>query len=298
MKWPVEQANRHGETRHRLEDALEIGLLDRQQLVEKLAPLGLRVGHHHVAGDQKSLVVAKHVLGAAEPDAPRAELACLCCFCRRVGVRANIEPADRVGPAEHRVERLGHRRRNERHGAGNDLAGRSVNRERVSLGERARTNRQCALGEVDMEFFATNDAGRAHAARHDGGMRGEPAARSQDSSRREHSVEVVRRRLPAHENHVFASAPSRLGQVRIEDDRARRGARRRVQAACHDFVGRADVNGRVQQLVELGRVDACDRFFLADQVLGHHVNSDTERGLSRSLCPCASAAGRAHHPRR
>ena len=45
----VEQADRHRQALHRLEHALEVRLLEREQLVERGAAPGLVVGHDHRA---------------------------------------------------------------------------------------------------------------------------------------------------------------------------------------------------------------------------------------------------------
>ena len=62
---------------------------------------------------RQPLVAEEHVLGAAEADALGAELARLRRVLGRVGVRAHLEPAEVVGPAEHGLEVLVDLRRDE-----------------------------------------------------------------------------------------------------------------------------------------------------------------------------------------
>ena len=94
----VEQPDRDRVARHRPQDALEVGLLERQQPVERAAAAGLVGGHDHLAHHGEPLVAEEHVLGAAQADPLGAELARPDRILGRVGVRAHPEPADLVGP--------------------------------------------------------------------------------------------------------------------------------------------------------------------------------------------------------
>ena len=73
------------------------------------------VGEDHLLHDRQPLLAEEHVLGAAEADPLRAELARPRRVLRRVGVRAHPEAAQLVGPAEDRLEVLVDLRRHERH---------------------------------------------------------------------------------------------------------------------------------------------------------------------------------------
>ena len=105
----------------------------------------------------------------------------------------------------------------------------------------------------------------------------------QDARRLHHPVEVVGSRLPADEDDALARLPACLGGVGVEDDRARRGARRGVQALRDDLHLGRRVDHRVQQLVELRRIDAGDRFLLRDQPLLDHLHRRPERRRRGSL---------------
>ena len=111
-----------GEPGHRLEDALEVGLLHRQQPLERAQATVQVVGEDHLADDGEPLLGHEHVLRPAEADALRAELAGAGGVLRRVGVRPHLQPADVVGPAEHGLEVLVQLRRDELDGADDDAA--------------------------------------------------------------------------------------------------------------------------------------------------------------------------------
>ena len=102
----VEQTNRHRQAIHRFEDADEVFLLLRAQLLERGALLVGRVGQDHALHDREP-VAQEHVLGAAQADAFRAELARLLRVLGQVGVRAHLQGAELVGPAEDRREVAG-----------------------------------------------------------------------------------------------------------------------------------------------------------------------------------------------
>ncbi len=83
--------------------------------------------------------------------------------------------------------------------------------------------------------------------------------RGQNAPRVDQAVDVVGSRLPADEDHVLAGLAALLGGVRVEDDRAGGRAGRRVQAARRDLDLRARVDPRMEELVELRRIDARNR---------------------------------------
>ena len=98
QRW-VEQPDRHRQARHRLEDALEVGLLMREQPVERGAPLVLARGHDHLPHDGQPVVRHEHVLGAAEADPLGAEVARLGGIVRGVGVCTHLQPAQARRPS-------------------------------------------------------------------------------------------------------------------------------------------------------------------------------------------------------
>ena len=102
----VEQPDRHRQAAHRVEQALEVLLLERQQLVERLAAVLLGLGHDHRPHLGLAVGGHEHVLGAAQADPLGAELARLGGVLGRVGVGAHAERAQLVGPAQHGLEVL------------------------------------------------------------------------------------------------------------------------------------------------------------------------------------------------
>ena len=62
----------------------------------------------------------------------------------------------------------------------------------------------CFVREVDVDRFRAADRRRAHAARDDGGVADETAARREDAFGGDHAVQVVGGRLGAHEDDLLA----------------------------------------------------------------------------------------------
>ena len=223
------------------------------------------------------------MLGAAEADPLRAELARLGGVLGRVRVRAHLQAARLVGPAEDRLEVLVDLRRDEVDRAEDDSSRAAVDRDHVVFAELVATDRSLLRRVVDREPLAPRDARLAHPARDDGRVRGHPAMGGQDSLCGDHPVDVVGGRLPADEDHVLAGSGSLGGRVRVEHDLPGRRARRCVQALRHDLQLRSRVDHRVEQLVELTGIDADDRVLARDQVLSDHVHGGLQRGRGRPL---------------
>ena len=96
----VEQPDCDRQPRHRLEDPLEVGLLEWQEPVERGPPRRLVVREDHLLDPGQALLAEEHVLGAAEPDPLGAQLTRFRRVGRRVGVRVHFEVPDVVRPAE------------------------------------------------------------------------------------------------------------------------------------------------------------------------------------------------------
>ena len=146
-----------------------------------------------------------------------------------------------------------------------------------------------AAGSTRMRAGA-GDAGLAHAARDDGRMRGHAAARGQDAFGGMHAVDVFRAGFHPHQNDLVSVGLQPRGVIRREHDLAGSRARRSRQAGGDDLALGFRIDGRMQQLVERGRLDAADGFFLADQSFIRQLDRDAQRGLGRAL----AAAGLQH----
>ncbi len=136
---------------------------------------------------------------------------------------------------------------------------------------------------VDVEVLAAGDARLAHPARDDRGVRRHPAVRGEDALRLDEAVDVVGRRLPADEDHRLAGLAALLGAVGVEHDLPGRGAGRGVEALRGDLELGVRVEARMEELVELCRVDPGHRLVPLDQPFSGHVDGALDRGRRRPL---------------
>ena len=90
MERRVEQPDRDRQARHRLEDPLEVLLLERSSFASAARRSSSRRGHDHRADERQPVLGHEHVLRPAEADALGAELARLGRVLGRVRVRAHL----------------------------------------------------------------------------------------------------------------------------------------------------------------------------------------------------------------
>ena len=226
----VEQADRHRQPGHRLEDPLEVALLDRQQLVERRPPAVLVLGQDHLAHDREALLGHEHVLGAAEADALRRRTRAP--WRRPRACRRSRAPS---AGASRRPSRGSCSKSSLICGgtsgdvADDDRAGAAVDRDRVALA-RARGRRSSSVRALDVDRRAPRSRRRTACpsrARRPPRARSCRRARSGCPAACDQAVDVVRGRLPADEDDALA----RLAALARP---CRRRARSRRQAAPGD----------------------------------------------------------------
>src|SRR5690606_573053 len=101
-----DETDRYWQPVHRAEDAGKVLALHRQDLRERLPPPITGFREKHLAHGMDALAVEEHVLRAAQADALRPELAGLLRVLWRIGVRADGESPERIGPLHQPVEVL------------------------------------------------------------------------------------------------------------------------------------------------------------------------------------------------
>ena len=230
------------------------------------------------------------MLRAAESDAFGAEGECLCGVFRGVGVGADLQ--HRIFPGEvHQLSEVAA----QVGGLGGYLtevyfARRAVERDPVALlhGESVHLDRAGFI--VDLQFAGARYAAFAHAAGHDGRVRGHAAACGQDTCRVEHALEVFGRSLDAHQNGALAGFLQHLLGVLGEEHHGTRGGSRRCGQALGDDLRIGDgllVEDGVEQFVELRRLAAQYGGLFVDQTLAQHVHGDLDHRRARALAVAA-----------
>jgi hypothetical protein len=145
---------------------------------------------------------------------------------------------------------------------------------------------------VDVDLAGAGHAGSAHAASHDSRVRRHAAARGQDALGRFHAVDVVRRGFGADQDDGFALLGLFHCMIGGEDNLADGGAGRGGQTGGQQLqpAGRFRIEHRVQELVELVRMNPHHGGLLVDQALFAHFHRDANRGRAGAL----TAAGLQH----
>ncbi len=239
------------------------------------------------------------MLGAAQPDPLGPEPPCDVRLLRHVGVRADAQLPEAVGPGQDRSKALIFVRLlrvqlslddlddfgfDDRDIAFVDVTGRAVDGKIVALAERLGAD----LDRLAVEHFdgvAAGHADLAHLARHDRCVGGHPASRSQEPRRRIHPVDVVGTGLLPHEHHPV---PCRLhvhGTIGRQRDLACRspGPGRQAFAEWIGFRFFFRIENRVQILRQLIGTDPLDGFFFPDQPFLYHVDGDFHRRDARAF---------------
>ena len=145
---------------------------------------------------------------AAEPNPFRAKCDGVCHLLGRIGICPHAERAKFVRPfhqlrvlligdAFPRIERSIHEhlhnlRRRSRDFSGKDFACRSIDRDVIPLLQTRAVRAQDTFLVVDLNPFCAADAYFSHLPRHQGGMRRNSAARSENSLRRDHPTQIFR----------------------------------------------------------------------------------------------------------
>ena len=220
---------------------------------------------------------------AAQADALGPEAARGAGVQRGLGVGADLQAANLVGPAHQGLEVAGQFGLDHVDGPVEDLALRAVDGDHLAGPEGATAGREGAGALIDRDFPGPRDAGPAHAARHHGGVAGHAAARGDDAPGGMHAADVLGAGFLAHQDDGVAQLAHALGLVGVEHDLAGGGPGRGRQAGGDDMTDGVRVQGRMQQLVEGGRIDPADGLVATDDPLGRQIDGDLQGRLAGAL---------------
>ena len=256
----IEQADGDRQAVHRLEDADEVLLLVRLERGQGLLPPLLVVGEDHLPHVDDSLALEEHVLGAAQSDPLGAERAGLDGILGRVGVGADLEGPDLVGPGHELGEMAGDRGIDGRNLADHDIAGRAVDRDEVADFHKLAVDIDLALHLVDGDGIAADDAGLAPTAGDHGRMAGLAAGGREDALGQVHAGHVLGTRLLAHQQDRVAGVRLMVcgGGLGREDDLAAGRARAGGDPLGDDRPLRLRVELGQEQVVQAVRADALE----------------------------------------
>ncbi len=302
----IQQADRHGVSLHRLEDPVEVLTLERQQLGQGDATIGLVVGHDHLAHRRDAVAFKEHVLGAAEADALRAELDGARGVQRVVGVRADRHSGELVRDRHQalelavvrrvlRVESLVQQDLNDFGRRGFDLAqvngtGRAIDADPVAFAHDVVVDLHQTVLVVDLNVRATGHANLAALTSDQCSVRRHAAALGQDALGGLHALDILGGGLNANQDRLVAPLRDLLLDLVAEERHATgRRARTGGQALRHQaalsgrFLDCLGVEDRAQQEHYLTGLDAGDRGFLVNHALFQHVDRYVDGGQAGTL---------------
>ncbi len=223
------------------------------------------------------------MLGPAEADALRSEVSRHLRVPRRVGVGPHLQPPHLVDPAHERPEFLAHRRLDQIGPPLDHFPGGAVERDHPPRPHRDRPDRELPFFLVDHQLAAADHAAFAHPPGDHGGVARHAAAGGQNPLGGVHAADILRRGFRPHQDHLLAALRRLLGLLGREDDLADRRAGRRGQPLGDDVKLRLRIELRMEQLIELARVDPEDRGRFVDQPLIGHLHGNADRRGRRPL---------------
>ena len=277
VKRRIQGAHDHRIAVHDLEEFDEVSALHGQQLGERSRARLIVFGEDHLAHVRDALRLEEHVLGAAQSDALRAERARRLGIARSLGIRAHTRLAVPVDEL-HELGKVARGRVGIDRGGlpGEHFARRAVNGNPVSSAQFVTVARDLAGLGIDVDIACSGHARRAHAARHDCGVRGHAAPRREDALGRFHAMNVFGGRFGAHEHDGTALGGLGNSVVGREHDPPDGGARRGGQTyrESRQLVLRRRFDDRMQELVQVLRLDAHDSLPVVDQALANHVHRE------------------------
>ena len=138
---------------------------------------------------------------------------------------------------------------------------------------------------VDNDFGRTSDAAFTHGTGNDRSVGGHTATSGEDGFGIDHTDDVFRRSFSTDKDDFLSSVVPGFAFFSGEDDRTSASARGSGEA-FDDGVMSLEiffVEGRVEQVIELLRLDAADRGLFVDESFVDEVASDLQRGVGRAL---------------
>ena len=225
------------------------------------------------------------MLGAAQADALSAQLTGLGGVVGGVGIGADLQPAILIGPGHDAAEVAAHAGVHGGHSAVVDVAGGAVQAQPVALVIGLTGQGELLVLLVHDDGAAAGDAALAHAAGHNGGVRGHAAANGQDALSGLHALDILGRGLQTDQDHLLAPGSPFLGVLGGVDDLAAGGAGRGGQSLAHRGGGlqSGGVKLGMQQRIQVPGVDHGHGLLLGDHALVHQVAGNLQGGGSGAL---------------
>ena len=265
--------------------SFKVALLHRFDLCQSSLSLfyGVRADHFTECCDSVSL--EEHMLGTAQTDTFSAQLTSLLSVCRSISVSTNLQSSVLVCPAHDTAECTSDRCVNGRDDAVVDVTGRTVDRDVVALVEGLASQLELLVLFVHLDVAAAGYTAGTHTTCNNGSVRSHTATNSQDTLRCLHTGDIFRRGLQTNQDNLFALSVPSLCVVSSEYDLTAGSTRRCAQTLAHrsSSLQSLCIELRVQQSVQVSRIDHQNCFFFGLVSFVYQVASDLQSCLSGSL---------------
>ena len=263
---------------HGLIESLEVALLHGLQLCQSGLALLDGIGADHLTDGGDTVGIEEHVLGAAEADAFCAEVKGVLGVLGGVGVGADLQLTELVGPAHQGAEVAGDGSGNGGKSLAVDVAGGAIKGDVVALNIGAAGQGEALVLFVHLDVAAAGNAAGAHAAGHNGSVRGHAAADGEDALSVVHAFDVFRRGLQTDQDDLLALFRPLGGVFSGEDDPAAGSSGRGGKSGAHGLgsLQGLGVKLRMEQSVQLLGVDHADSLSLGDHAFVDQVNGDLQ----------------------
>ncbi len=227
----------------------------------------------------------EHTLGTAEADTFGAEAVAVVGIRDSVGVDADFETTIFVGPAHEAAEVTTEVGGDHLDGAFVNETSGPVHGEDVAFVIDLVTDGNGLGFFVDNDFGSASNAALTHGTSDDRGVGGHTATSGEDSFGVDHADDVLGRGFRADKDDFLASVMPFFALISGENDGTGASARGGGETVDNGIVGLevSGVESRVEQVIELLRLDAEDRFFFVDQAFVDKVASDLESGTRGAL---------------
>jgi len=224
QRW-VKEADCHRQALHGLQDTLKVPLLHGQEPIQGAAALCLGSTEDHLPHHRQAVLLHKHVLGTAEPDAGSPKLAGLLGVDGIVGIGAYTNVPDVISPLQQGLKIRAQLGVNHGDLPLDDPPVGPVDGQPVPGGKGHPSDPQDLPLHVNTKGVAPDNTGLAHAPGHNRRVAGHPAPAGENPLGRDDTADVLRRCLRPYQEYRFTGLTQSLRLLGVEDNQTRGGPR-------------------------------------------------------------------------
>ncbi len=289
MQRRIQETDRDRSAFHCLVDALEVALLERNQLVQSRFSLFDSVRKDHLADLRNSVRVEEHVLSSCKTDTFCAHADCVCSVLRSICVGSDFQSSEAVCPVHDPLEVTGNGSFHCRDVAEIDLTCGAVKGDVVAFLDLVAAELDVLLFLMDLQVAAAGDTAGAHTTSDNRCVGGHAAAHCQNAFCRVHTFDILRGGLLTDQDDSAACSVCSDSVVSVEIDAACScaGGCRKSFADLVAFLKSGCVKCRVQKLVKALRLDTQNCFLRSDHAFVDQITSY----LNSCLCGSLAVSG-------